>query len=36
MTATNDSNDLEALFDSIAADYQPAVVTPPPVGLRSI
>lgn len=31
MTATNDSNDLEALFDSIAADYQPAVVTPPPV-----
>jgi chemotaxis protein CheZ len=31
MTATNDSNDLEALFDSIAADYQPAVVAPAPV-----
>lgn len=30
MTATNDSNDLEALFDSIAADFSPApVVTPP-------
>ena len=33
MTATNDSNDLEALFDSIAADFTPApaaVPTPPP------
>lgn len=32
MTATNDSNDLEALFDSIAADFQPApvAVTPAP------
>ena len=33
MTATNDSNDLEALFDSIAADFTPAPsvqpVTPP-------
>ncbi len=35
MTATNDSNDLEALFDSIAADFQPApvVATPAPVAL---
>jgi chemotaxis protein CheZ len=36
MSASNDSNDLEALFDSIAADYAPAVpepvavVAPPP------
>ena len=28
MTANNDSNDLEALFDSIAADYTPAPATP--------
>ena len=28
MTASNDSNELEALFDSIASDY--TVVTPPP------
>jgi len=36
MSASNDSNDLEALFDSIAADYTPAVpepvvAAPPPV-----
>jgi len=34
MTATNDSNDLEALFDSIAADFAPVVApvapAPPP------
>jgi len=29
MTATNDSNDLEALFDSIAADFGPAPVVAP-------
>lgn len=29
MTATNDSNDLEALFDSIAADFSPAPVVAP-------
>ena len=29
MTANNDSNDLEALFDSVAADYTPAPVAPP-------
>lgn len=29
MTATNDSNDLEALFDSIAADFTPAPVVAP-------
>lgn len=28
MSASNDSNDLEALFDSIAADYEPAVPAP--------
>lgn len=28
MTANNDSNDLEALFDSIAADYPPVPATP--------
>lgn len=28
MSASNDSNDLEALFDSIAADYTPAVPAP--------
>ena len=31
MSANNDSNDLEALFDSIAADFTPAVPTPSPV-----
>jgi len=31
MTATNDSNDLEALFDSIAADFSPAPPKPAPV-----
>lgn len=30
MTANNDSNDLEALFDSIAADYTPAPPEVPP------
>lgn len=30
MTANNDSQDLEALFDSIAADYQPATPAPKP------
>ncbi|KAB2928595.1 MAG: protein phosphatase CheZ [Dechloromonas sp.] len=38
MTANNDSGDLEALFDSIAADYTPAApaaVTPPPVAAPS-
>jgi chemotaxis protein CheZ len=37
MSANNDSNDLEALFDSIAADFTPAkpVVTPPPVVVKS-
>lgn len=30
MTATNDSNDLEALFDSIAADFAPVAVKPEP------
>ena len=37
MTSTNDSNDLEALFDSIAADYAPvapAPVAPPPPAAR--
>ncbi len=29
MTATNDSNDLEALFDSIAADFSPAPLVAP-------
>lgn len=37
MTANNDSNDLEALFDSIAADYTPAPpVAPPPAASPSI
>lgn len=31
MSANNDSNDLEALFDSIAADFTPATPTPAPV-----
>lgn len=31
MSATNDSSDLEALFDSIAADFHPAAVSPVPV-----
>ena len=31
MSANNDSNDLEALFDSIAADFTPAVPAPAPV-----
>lgn len=31
MSTTNDSNDLEALFDSIAADYAPAPAVVPPV-----
>jgi len=41
MSASNDSNDLEALFDSIAADYAPAVpepvvaVAPPPAKAAS-
>jgi chemotaxis protein CheZ len=41
MSASNDSNDLEALFDSIAADYTPAVpepvvvVAPPPANVAS-
>lgn len=30
MTATNDSDDLEALFDSIASDFSAPVVPPPP------
>lgn len=29
MTATNDSDDLEALFDSIAGDFTPAAAPPP-------
>ncbi|OMG56787.1 protein phosphatase CheZ [Azonexus hydrophilus] len=29
MSASNDSSDLEALFDSIATDYQPVAPTPP-------
>jgi chemotaxis protein CheZ len=37
MTANNDSNDLEALFDSIASDYTPAPpVAPPPAAPSSI
>ncbi|PKO88225.1 MAG: protein phosphatase CheZ [Betaproteobacteria bacterium HGW-Betaproteobacteria-12] len=37
MTANNDSNDLEALFDSIAADYAPAVpVAPPPPPVSAV
>lgn len=41
MTATNDSNDLEALFDSIAADFAPAPavaapVAPPPAPKREM
>ena len=37
MTANNDSNDLEALFDSIAADYTPAPpIAPPPAAPSSI
>jgi len=37
MTANNDSNDLEALFDSIAADYTPAPpVAPPPAAPSAI
>ncbi|PKO33445.1 MAG: protein phosphatase CheZ [Betaproteobacteria bacterium HGW-Betaproteobacteria-7] len=37
MTANNDSNDLEALFDSIASDYTPAPpVSPPPAAPSSI
>jgi chemotaxis protein CheZ len=37
MTANNDSNDLEALFDSIAADYAPAVpVAPPPSPVSAV
>lgn len=38
MTATNDSTDLEALFDSIAADYTPAPAAPvpPPVAVKSM
>lgn len=36
MSANNDSNDLEALFDSIAADFPPVVpVTPIPVAQKS-
>ncbi|MFZ2267867.1 MAG: protein phosphatase CheZ [Azonexus sp.] len=37
MTANNDSNDLEALFDSIAADFAPAkpVAAPPPAAVKS-
>lgn len=31
MTTTNDSSDLEALFDSIASDYAPAALAPAPV-----
>jgi chemotaxis protein CheZ len=34
MTSTNDSNDLEALFDSIAADYAP--VAPAPVARPAV
>lgn len=38
MTANNDSNDLESLFDSIAADYTPAppAAPPPPAAPSSI
>jgi chemotaxis protein CheZ len=41
MSATNDSNDLEALFDSIAADFSPAKpvappVAPPPIPVASV
>lgn len=35
MTATNDSNDLEALFDSIAADFQPAPVVAPAAPVKA-
>lgn len=35
MSANNDSNDLEALFDSIAADFTPAVPVSPPVVTKS-
>lgn len=35
MTANNDSNDLEALFDSIAADYAPAPPVAPPAAAPS-
>jgi len=36
MTANNDSNDLEALFDSIAADFAPAKPeTPAPAAVKS-
>lgn len=31
MSSSNDSSDLEALFDSIASDFQPVKPTPPPV-----
>lgn len=34
MTANNDSNDLEALFDSIAADFSPPEPVPPPPPAR--
>ncbi len=34
MSANNDSNDLEALFDSIAADFTPAAPTPSPVASK--
>ena len=35
MSANNDSNDLEALFDSIAADFTPATPVPAPVAPKS-
>jgi chemotaxis protein CheZ len=35
MTANNDSNDLEALFDSIASDYTPAPPVAPPAAAPS-
>lgn len=35
MTATNDSDDLEALFDSVSADFKPVVASPAPVAARA-
>lgn len=36
MSANNDSNDLEALFDSIAADFTPVKPTPVPVAAKPV
>lgn len=35
MTSTNDSSDLEALFDSIASDFSPAAAAPTPAPISS-